>query len=210
MATSTGRKKSGLQLPSPNVVFWFILAVAVGLVLGWNFYWRPELNNNRDEKDPAIGKKLPLVELQPLTGSTEGVSLEKLRDKVVLINYWGTWCPPCRQEFPHIVELWDRYRDKQGFELLSVSSSGGAPEDVEEVRGETQQFLKAKGVTMPTYIDANGASRKAIVELTGKDGFAYPTTVLLDRQGIVRSVWTGYAPGVERQMERMVSKVLAE
>jgi cytochrome c biogenesis protein CcmG, thiol:disulfide interchange protein DsbE len=211
MTNPTDQRNSSAQFQPRNLVALVILAVGVAGVLFWNFYWRPKTIASQTGKSSAIGKELPVLELQPLTGSTsaEPISLDKVRDKVVLINYWGTWCPPCRQEFPHIVELWDRYRGNADFELLSVSSSGRAPEDVEDVRGETEKYLKANSVTMPTYIDARGVSRQAVAELIGKDGFGYPTTILLDRKGVVRAVWSGYSPGVERSMANSISKLLA-
>lgn len=211
MTNPAAQQNTTARFQPGNLVVLAILAVGVAGVLVWNFYWRPKTIASQSGKSLAIGKELPVLELQPLTGSTsaEPISLKKVHDKVVLVNFWGTWCPPCRQEFPHIVELWDRYRGNSDFELLSVSSSGRAPEDVEDVRGNTEKYLKANGVTMPTYIDTRGVSREAVAELIGKEGFGYPTTILLDRKGIVRGVWSGYSPGVERLMANSISKLLA-
>lgn len=210
MSTTAEPQNVPAQSQPVNLLILVILVAGVAGVLVWNFYWRPHSVANQSGKSEGIGKELTALELQPLTGSGEPISLSKVRNKVVLVNFWGTWCPPCRQEFPHIVELWDRYRGNADFELLSVSSSGSAPEDVEDVRKETAQYLKANGVAMPTYIDVDGTSRQAVAALNGKGGFGYPTTVLLDRQGVVRGLWTGYSPGVERSMANGISKLLAD
>jgi cytochrome c biogenesis protein CcmG, thiol:disulfide interchange protein DsbE len=210
MTTPAGQRNAAAQFQPGNLLVFVILIVGVAGVLVWNFYWRPSTIAGKSDKSSGIGKELSVLELQPLTGSSGPVSLDKIRNKVVLVNFWGTWCPPCRQEFPHIVELWDRYRGNTDFELLSVSSSGSAPEDVEDVREQTEKYLKANGVTMPTYIDTTGASRQAVAELSAKDGFGYPTTILLDRKGVVRGFWSGYSAGVERSMANSISKLLAD
>lgn len=84
------------------------------------------------------------------------------------------------------------------------------PEDVDLVREETEKFLKAHGTTMPTYVDAEGATRRVLASLLGDESIGYPTTVLIDADGVVQGVWQGYSPGVERSMERLVSKLLAK
>lgn len=210
MASSTASDRPAAAKSTSKLPVWIFLILAIAGVLYWNFYWQPEMAMKKAARDPAVGQRLPLLELQPLTGDSKAVSLDSLRGKVALVNFWGTWCPPCRQEFPHIVELWDRYRDKPGFVLLSVSSSGSLQEDVESVRDATVEFLKAHGTTLPTYIDADGASRSVLASLSGEAAIGYPTTAIVDRDGVVRAVWRGYSSGVERSMERTISKLLAE
>ncbi len=193
-----------------SLVTWGALALAALAVLGWQLFLRPKLALEQATKNPAVGQALPVLELQPLTGTERGMSLENVRGKVTLVNYWGTWCPPCVEEFPHLVDLWDRYRGQDDFLLVSVSSTFDSREDVPAVRANTEQFLKRYGASLPTYIDADGASRQVLADLLGERGFAYPTTVLLDRAGSIRAVWLGYQRGYEGQMEKLVSKLLAE
>jgi len=194
---------------SPNGT-WLTIAGCAIFVLVWLFVLRPSGKLQQPTKQPGVGQPLLAIELQPLTGDPPAVSLENLRGKVTLINYWGTWCPPCIAEFPHMLEIWDELRGNPNFQFLSVSSSGRPREDVEAVRTATQNFLKLRDAAIPTYIDADGVSRQAFVALTGAQYFAYPTTVLLDRGGIIRAIWVGYEPGSERQMREMVSTLLSE
>ena len=62
---------------------------------------------------------------------------------------------------------------------------------------------------MPTYNDPEGANRQALALLLGRPAIGFPTTVLLDRAGIIRAIWQGYSPGAERQMQQLVSDLLA-
>ena len=154
---------------------------------------------------PAVGQKLAVLDLTPLTGDAEPIALPDLEDKVVLVNFWGTWCPPCRMELPHIAEIEKKYRDRPDFKLLAISCGA---EDIRELRTDTEQFLNQKGITMPTYADPGAVSRSAAEQLGTFDG--YPTTIILDRTGTIRGVWGGYMPGVEREMEELVNNLLNE
>ena len=159
-------------------------------------------------KGPAIGKHLPYLELEPLTGDAMPVKLEDLKGKVSLVNYWGTWCPPCRREFPHIVDLAERYKDRPEFRLYAVSCGQGGEDDLESLRRATEEFLEVAKVDLPTYTDQNYASRKALSLVLEDHQFGYPTTVLLDRTGAIRGLWQGYHPGAELEMLRGIDELL--
>jgi thiol-disulfide isomerase/thioredoxin len=193
-----------------SIAVWVTLAIAAVLILGWQIFWRPKLLLDQAIRQPGSGQPLPFLELEPLTGTTEGISLSSTRGKVVLLNFWGTWCPPCLEEFPHMVDIWEEFRGNPDFVFLSVSSTSADREPVAALRQETGAFLRSRGVSMPTYFDAEGASRQAVGLVIGKPAIGYPTTLLLDRGGIIRAVWPGYFPGAERQMQQLVSQLLAE
>jgi cytochrome c-type biogenesis protein len=126
-----------------------------------------------------------------------------------LVNIWGTWCPPCREEFPHIVELYRHYRDRPRFSLLAVSTSGGDDDDVDALRAATLEFLdQQKASDLPTYVDPGKKTREAIGAIVGM--VVYPTTVLVDAQGRVRGHWIGYRTGTEREMSLLIDHLLAE
>jgi thiol-disulfide isomerase/thioredoxin len=199
------------QPPRKRSDAWWLAAAAIVLVaILISKLLSTTVPSRKATEYPGVGQPLPLLELQPLTGTTQGISLDDIRGKVTLINYWGPWCGYCIQEFPDLMQLWDEYRGKPDFEFLSVSSGGSMKEDVTELREQTKKFLISRGATFPTYVDADGASRQMLMSLVEMDGFGYPTTVLLDRSGIIRAVWIGYMPGSEREMEQVISKLLAE
>ncbi|RMF97283.1 MAG: TlpA family protein disulfide reductase, partial [Planctomycetota bacterium] len=76
------------------------------------------------ENHAGVGSPLPAIDLQPLTADSGPVATADIEGKVVLLNFWGTWCPPCRQEAPHIDALYQTFGGNEGFRLLSVSCSG--------------------------------------------------------------------------------------
>ncbi len=128
-----------------SLPLWAILVAGIAFVVVWAVLFRllptPSLEPT---KRVAVGKPLPLLELQPLTGASDAISLNDIQGKVALINYWGTWCPPCVMEFPHMAELWNRHRDEPGFAFLSISSTFDDHEDLPAVREATENFLKLR------------------------------------------------------------------
>ena len=86
--------------------------------------------------------------------------------------------------------------------------SGGQGDDRQSLREDTEELLKRLNLDLPTYCDPGSKTLSAVDQLIGFSG--YPTSVLLDRHGVVRDVWVGYRPGVETEMERRVDEVLSE
>jgi len=159
----------------------------------------------------ASGQQLAQLQLEGLTGGAQSVTLEELAGQVVLLNFWGTWCPPCRLELPHIAELEKKYRGRTDFRLLAVSCARSPAEEtsaqgMEILRQATMQYLQAGGLEMPTYADPGAPTRQAVDQAIGFEG--YPTTLLIDPQGVIRQTWVGYSPGVEVEMERAVEQLL--
>ena len=110
-----------------------------------------------------------------------------------------------------MVELWDKYRGNPDLLFLSVSSTNEDNENVPLLRDATEKFLQQKSTNMPTYVDATGVTRRLVSDVVFQgNGFAYPTTLLLNPRGVIAAVWTGYSSGDETQMEQEISKLLAE
>lgn len=157
-----------------------------------------------------MGQRFPALELEPLGEASQPVRLSDLAGKVVVLNFWGTWCPPCRQEIPELEAMYRRLAGHERFRLLAVSCLPRPAEEeaLEELKNDTTAFLRSKGLSIPAYADPSGVTRAAFRQLGGRSIF--PTTVLLDGQGVVRGVWVGYAPGVVEEIERRVARLLAE
>ncbi len=101
-------------------------------------------------------------------------------EKVVLVNYWATWCGPCREEFPYILRLKELYGEQ--FELIFVSA------DFEEARKEAVAFLEEQGVEFTTFFKT-GADHEFINTVSENWTGALPYTVIYDRNGKVSSEW---------------------
>jgi thiol-disulfide isomerase/thioredoxin len=180
------------------VLYW--LVVALGM--------RPSAMP-RPEVHAGVGQALSYLELRPLTGDGSPISLGDLQNHVTLLNFWGTWCPPCREELPHIAELRQRFAGQEAFRLLAVSCpAGGQGNDVQSLQEETAALLKRLNLNVPTYYDPDDATQSSVDKLITFEG--YPTTVLLDRRGVIRAVWVGYRRGMETEMERHIGMVLEE
>lgn len=205
---------SEAEVPKPQrsatgqFVFWGALALAVVAVI-----WIRQGARRGDQglSHPGVGRLLPALNLRGLTGGASDVDLKDLKGKVALVNFWGTWCPPCRYELPHIVQLRRDFAARPDFRLLAVSCSGIEGESLEQLRDETRQFLAEKNLDLPTYADPDGATRQAVGMALGElDIPGYPTTVLLDREGILQAIWVGYESGVEEDMRRAIEGELAK
>jgi len=140
-----------------------------------------------------VGGTAPDFTLKSRNG--ENIKLSELRGEVVMVNFWASWCAPCRQEMPLLEELYDRYADL-GFTLLGVN--------VEEDSNAALELLKEIPVTFPILLDTeNRVSRLYKV-------VAMPSTVILDRDGRVRYVHKGYLPGYEDEYRKQVKELIRE
>jgi thiol-disulfide isomerase/thioredoxin len=195
---------TGTPAPKPRVPWlWLVLAAAAGLL-----FFRSALTTHTGEGE---GKKLASLSLEPLTFAGDRLALDDLKGKVVVLNFWGPWCPPCRMELPHVAELADRYAGNERCRVLAVSCGGGQPDPVSslpELKEETKDLLSKMGLELAVYADPEAYTRRAVNEAVGFKG--YPTTLVLDPQGVIRRFWIGYADGEEQEVAQLVALLLAE
>jgi thiol-disulfide isomerase/thioredoxin len=123
----------------------------------------------------------------------QDVSNAALRGKVVLVDFWGTWCPPCRESVPALRNLNKKYAGKP-FQLVSVSS-----DDDEDV---WKTFIKAERMDWSQYIDLPGE----VLHAFKVDSF--PTFVVLDKDGVIRLRQSGEGPQTEGELEDAINKYL--
>ncbi len=135
----------------------------------------------------------PDFTLRNLAGGN--VRLAEQRGQVVLLNFWATWCGPCRVELPHLERLHTKYRSA-GFVLLGVN--------VDDQAGPGQQMAQRMGLSFPVLHDADKAVTRRY------DVGAMPGTVLIDRDGTVRHLHRGYREGMEQQYEEQIRALLKE
>ena len=121
--------------------------------------------------------------------------LHEQRGQVVLVNFWATWCAPCRQEMPHLNRLYDKYR-ASGFVLLGVN--------VDDDARKAAELAARLDVKFPVLLDSDKKVSRAY------DASAMPSTVVIDRDGKVRYVHRGYRDGYEDIYERQIRELLKE
>jgi thiol-disulfide isomerase/thioredoxin len=110
------------------------------------------------------------------------ITLDDFKGKVTIVDFWGTWCAPCRKEIPHLIELLDMYKEK-GLRIVGIcyeNEEGAAARDV------VRRYVKEHGVPYPCAI-GDQATQSRVPEFEG-----YPTTLFVDREGKVRVKLTGY------------------
>jgi thiol-disulfide isomerase/thioredoxin len=125
----------------------------------------------------------------------DNVRLSEQLGEVVILNFWATWCGPCRQEMPLLDEIYSKYR-RAGLVLLSINID----EDIEEA-GE---MAKTLGVSYPVLLDTRNEVAKAYRLDT------LPLTVMIDREGTVRYVSEGFKPGYEKRYTEKLRELLNE
>lgn len=125
----------------------------------------------------------------------QAVSLAALRGQVVLVNFWATWCGPCRKEMPLLEQIQKKYAPL-GFTLLGIN--------VEEDTTHMETFLGDVPVTFPVLLDpANQVSKLY-------DVAAMPSTVIIDRKGQVRYIHQGWQPGDESRYQDVIRQLIRE
>ena len=123
------------------------------------------------------------------------VALSALKGEVVLINFWASWCAPCRQEMPLLDTLYKRYK-KLGFTLLGVN--------VEEDSDKARDLIKVNSVSFPILFDRKNEVSK-LYNLV-----AMPSTVMIDREGKVRFTHAGYVAGDESKYDKWIRELVRE
>jgi thiol-disulfide isomerase/thioredoxin len=160
--------------------------------------------------NPAVGRSLQYLRIEPLTGGGNYVSIDDLRGQVSVINFWGTWCGPCIREFPDLVEMAEQFAGHEEFRFYPVSCGQGDDEDLTELRLATEEFLQARNVELVTYSDQHASTRRALAMLLSLRNFSFPTTVILDQSARIRGFWIGYDPRYVPAMRKLVSELLAK
>jgi len=139
------------------------------------------------------GAPAPAFQLVSNTGKT--LALADFKGQIVLLNFWASWCGPCRQEMPILEQLNRQYHGK-GVTLLGVN--------VEPDSAAAVQWLKATPVTFPILFDTDSKVSK-LYEVAGM-----PNTVIIDRKGLVRYIHRGYAAGAENDYLNQIRGLIRE
>lgn len=199
----------------------FLLALALGLFLGWRLFIVPRPNPTPTPSNfpkPSqtvvptatiavaptgesaaqlgqsvrVGQPAPDFTLQDLHRQTQRLS--DYRGSVVLVNFWATWCPPCRIEMPTLQAVYEKLGD-QGLIVLGLNwTQVDAPRQVEP-------YVEGLGVTFPVLLDPDGRVADSIYPLQG-----LPTSIIIDRTGVVQQISIGPLPAdkLEAQLQALL------
>ncbi len=190
-----------------NIVSWVVFVVLMGLVL-WSpsrifiqqqlmkiGFFKPKLEKpvetEAEEKVSAsnsVGDKASFSSADNVVYDTE-----QLKGKVLFINFWATWCPPCRAEMPSIQKLYDKFKDNDNIEFLIVEIEG-------DVEG-TEKFLTDQKLKLP-IVYPNGEIPSNWL------GGAIPTTVILDKNGKIAAKEEGMYDYSTKEVEAFVQNLI--
>jgi thiol-disulfide isomerase/thioredoxin len=135
----------------------------------------------------------PKFSLDSMAGTP--ISLDQYKGQVVMINFWASWCGPCRQEMPLLQQMYSKYKP-MGFTMLGVN--------VEPDSKLAAGFLEKTPVTFPILFDVKSEVSK-LYQVAGM-----PSTAIVDRKGNLRWVHRGYKPGDENEYQNQIRALLRE
>jgi peroxiredoxin len=179
-----------------NIVATVLVGVAIAAVV-W-FFDRPGTANSQSVTvtaaargaAPKVGKPAPDFELTLIDGSV--VRLGDFKGKPVWINFWASWCPPCRAENPDIQEVYNRHKDADGLVLLAPAIGEG--------RGSVADYMERADLSYPVGTDSD-TQIAADYRVLG-----IPTHIFIDRDGIIAEIRVGAMS--EKTMEKKIAKII--
>ncbi|MHC0039390.1 peroxiredoxin family protein [Pseudoneobacillus sp. C159] len=183
-----------------HIIFHSTLVFAFGMMSGY-FLLNLFLNEDKPNVNSAStkiaeiglqeGNRAPDFQLKTLDG--EDVKLSDLRGKTVILNFWATWCPPCKAEIPHMQDFYVS-SDKTKVEILAINLTTS-----EKNPGHVKEFVNKKNITFPVLLDQDGDIGDQYQAIT------IPTSYLIDSQGIVRMKIVG--PMNKEMMNDLIENV---
>lgn len=138
------------------------------------------------------GKKVPAFSMKDIKGKTH--TAQSLKGKVVVLDFWATWCGPCKQASPTMQKLHQKYA-KQGLVVIGAN--------VSDAPGAAAKYAKEHKYTYNFTTGGDSLGQKLGVQ-------GIPAFFFIDRQGVIQRVQTGFAPGLEADFEATVKKLLAK
>jgi cytochrome c biogenesis protein CcmG/thiol:disulfide interchange protein DsbE len=198
MSSSEPLTPDPLSPPAPPVdrrwgiiLLWLLPALALLLVFAYGFLTRERADLH--DTTPRLGKPLADFTLPDLQGRS--VQLAALRGKVVFINVWATWCPPCVEEMPTIQQLYERLHSR-GLEILAVSLDALGVQVV-------APFVQSRGLSFPTLLDPKNLVQR-LYHTTG-----VPESFIVDKRGILVDKVVGPRDWVHPQLLAQFERLLA-
>jgi cytochrome c-type biogenesis protein len=169
---------------------------------------KEEVTENQEESNKPSNKpskeevlkdmmEVPMEDFEAIDLDGNKVKLSDYKGKIIFLNFWATWCPPCREEMPFMQEIYDEYKG-QDVVVLAVNSTsvelrGGT--DSDKAESQTREFIKDKGYTFPVLLDKDDKAWSIYMQR------GIPTNYIIDKQGIIRYGFSGAFHNKEQMIQ---------
>jgi len=153
----------------------------------------------------AVGESLPTLDLQPLIDTEQVPTRDSLKGKLVVFHFWGAWSEEASSSYAAFAQLAQEFAEHPEVEMVSVVSSAGPDYDLAVLRAKAEEFMERAGVRLPTYADPAAMTRGKLALLLPNGTFGYPTTLLVDREGVI--VETITLDALPRDSQRLVQQI---
>jgi len=191
-------KKHTARHTNPQIIAMALIGTGLLILGGLAFFLLPKdtpaespTNGTGSTIPVAVDYLSPELTLSDINGNQS--SLKDYRNKVVLVNNWATWCPPCRAEMPTLKQYFEDHQE-QGFTVIAIEAG--------ETVSDVAKFAKEYELTFPVWADPNQEAIAAFRNM------ALPNSYVIDRRGQVRLTWTG---AISRDvLEKYVTPLLEE
>lgn len=190
--TRWASKLRRVAVPTRWVLMLAALLCSVSLLAGCNGTLGPGATSASGD-NPMIGTKAPDFTLRSRIGGKE-ISPSQAAGKVLIVDFWATWCGPCKDSFPAYQKLLDKFGDQ----LMVIGVS------VDDTPKGIPDFVKETGVSFPVVWDKNHAVAGQYNPTT------MPTSFIIDQNGIVRFVHAGFHSGDEKKLESQIESLLTQ
>jgi len=150
-------------------------------------------NDSKVNDTARIGDFAPAFSLKDIAGST--VTLSEYENKVVLLEFWATWCPPCKASVPELIELQKRYETKE-FTVIGISI-----DHAQNLSNRLYEFSRSYHVNYPVLIGNDDVARKYNVS-------SIPASFLIDKKGKIVDIYIGYADDFTEKISAQIEKII--
>lgn len=183
-----------------------MLVLLLGIVLMSKL---PRASVSIGQESPANGKPAPEIDLVPLTDATILASIAQVpTGKVVLLHFWGTWCGPCKMEYPELLQMAQHWQATEQFQFVPVSCESGDGETYEGLKQKTLDYFDQAELESFAYCDPQGVTRLSVGKRLERESMYFPTSLLIQQDGSIAGVWEGFNEGGVDQMHEAIAYLL--
>ena len=171
-----------------------LILIVLFATIGYNILSKNKTESQPDTPPPLAEKTIPAVDFSVLDSSGNSVNLKNYFGKPIIVNFWATWCGPCKSELPAFNSIYSKYKDK--VEILMVNLTDGSRDTVDSVK----EFVKENNFSFPVFYDTeyNASNTYGV--------YSIPVTLFINKEGNIIAMYN--SPLSEETLEKYVNYML--